>query len=197
MSFGSFQLGYGSSSPLGGSSSLGRSFSLDDFGTGILNFGPERVPESRIEFNKIWDSWRAFERFLEEEEDTLSIELRKVQTLSGNWRYTERRRYVCSRAGTGGQKVYKKKHPEWGRKVDTKLTECKCSLVVKTYHDVETVLGRYRPDHNHPTGLDNIKYMLISRKTRNWIAAMVRGKVDSGHVVSRCALSLSNSSNIL
>jgi hypothetical protein len=121
---------------------------------------------------------------LEEEENTLSIELRKVQVLSGKWRYVERKRYVCSRAGTGGQKAYEKKNPHWERKVDSKLTDCNCSLVVKTYHNVETVLGRYRPDHNHPTGSENIKYTRISRKTRNWIAAMVRGKVDSGHVVS-------------
>lgn len=178
---------------------LGGSISCDfTSGLGILNFDPNRASDSRVEygdyksdqrsgkFNKTWNSWRDFEWFLEEEENTLSIELRKVQTLSGKRRYAERKRYVCSRAGTGGWKAYEKKNPHWERKVDSKLTDCGCSLVVKTYHDVETVLGRYHPDHNHPTGSENIKYTRISCKTRNWIAAMVpsRGKVDSDHVVS-------------
>jgi hypothetical protein len=171
MSFGSFQLQYGGSSPacssstlggsspLGGSSLLGGSSPLGNhssfpynFTSGLrfLNFDPDHVADSRVEygdyksdqrsgqFNKTWDSWRALERFLEEEEITLLIKLQKVQVLSGKWRYVERKRYVCSQAGTGGQKVYEKKNPHWERKVDSKLTDCNCLLVVKTYHNVNT-----------------------------------------------------------
>lgn len=42
------------------------------------------------------------------------------------------------------------------------------------------MLGNYRADHNHPMGQNNLG---LSLKTRNWIAAIVRGKVDSGHIV--------------
>jgi hypothetical protein len=186
MSFGTFQLEYRGSSPVNepGISSEGNPFSLDlRSGLRILDFDPERRDikygdyESDLHsgrYNHTWKSWRAFEQFREQEEDSFSIELRKVQNLTGGLLYKERKPYVCSRAGTGGQKDYEKKNPQWNRKVDSKFTDCKCSLVVKTYHGMETVLGKYRTNHNHPIGAENLKYTRISSKTRYWIAALVR-----------------------
>jgi hypothetical protein len=165
-------------------------------GLGIHYMGSEHLSRPKIRYGDYdsdwqsgkyaWESWEAFERFLEKEEETGSIELRKVKAITGAERYVKRTQYVCACAGTGGQKGYTKKNLDWDRKVKSKLTECPCSLIVKTYHgvdDVHHVLGNYRADHNHPMGQDNLKYTRLSLKTRNWIAAMVRGKVDSGHIV--------------
>lgn len=135
-------------------------------------------------FNRSWDSWESFGSFLKQEQDALSIELLKVQTLSGKHRYIERRLYVCSRGPSGGRRLYDKKHPDRKRKVEKKFTDCMCRLVVKSYHGVSTILGAYYSDHNHAVGTENIKFTRISKETRNWIASMVRGRVDSNHIAS-------------
>lgn len=200
MSLGSFQLTHPvpfEPGILSGGYSHTESVTLDfSSGLGIHYLGSEHPSGPKIrygdyesdrqsgKYNYAWESWEAFERFLEKEEETGSIELRKVKTITGAERYVKRIQYVCARAGTGGQKGYTKKNLDWDRKVNSKLTECPCSLIVKTYYGIDNVLGNYRSDHNHPMGQDNLKYTRLSLKTRNWIAAMVRGKVDSGHIVS-------------
>jgi hypothetical protein len=135
-------------------------------------------------YNRSWCSWEDFTSFLGQEQAANSIELRKVSSTSGAGRYIERIEYVCARYGTGGQKSYDKKHPEWSRKVPNKSTDCPCSLKVKTYHGTGVVLGKYKSAHNHPTGVDNLRFTRISNETRDWIAGMVRMKVKSNHIVS-------------
>lgn len=168
MSFGIFQLEYCGSSPVGkpGISSEGNPFSLDlHSGLWILDFDPGhhniKYSDYESELHSGWynhKSWWAFEWFWEQEEDSLLIELWKVQTLTGGLLYKERMWYVCSHAGTSRQKDYKK-NLQWNWKVNGKFTDCKCSLVVKIYHGTETVLGKYQLDHNHPIGAENVKYM--------------------------------------
>lgn len=130
-----------------------------------------------------WQSWEEFSLFLAQEQASNSIELRKATTRSGALRYVERIVYVCARYGTGGIKKHEKKHPEWSRKVPTKLTDCPCSLKVKTYHGTDIVLGKYSADHNHSTGVDNLRFTRISNTTHEWIAGLVRMKVKSDHIV--------------
>jgi hypothetical protein len=135
-------------------------------------------------YNKSWPSWEEFTLFLAQEQALNSIELRKVSAKTGAERYLERSVYVCARYRTGGKKNYKRKHPEWSQKVPSKSTECPCSLKVKKYHDTPVILGKYDADHNHPTGVDNLRFTRISGTTRDWIAGMVRMHVKSNHIVT-------------
>lgn len=151
---------------------------------GVGKYGDYLYDLRSGKFNKSWTSWRDFEGFLANEQDRLSIEFRKVKTETGKHLFVERMCYLCSRGYTGGHKVYKKKHPDRKRKVEKKFTYCECSIIVKSYHGTETILGKYRPEHNHPVGRENIKFTRISRETRNWIAGKVRGMVSTDHIVS-------------
>jgi len=134
-------------------------------------------------YNKSWCSWEEFLSFLSQEQALNSIELRRVSSKTGAARYMERIVYVCARYGTGGEKDYEKKHPGWSRKVPTKVTDCPCSLKVKKYYDTSVILGKYSGDHNHPIGVDNLRFTRISDATRDWIAGMVRMQVKSDHIV--------------
>lgn len=131
-----------------------------------------------------WGSWEEFFLFLAQEEASKCIELRKVSVKTGADRYLERIAYVCAWSGTGGVKSYEKKHPNWSRKVPSKGTDCPCELVIKTYHNTPMVLGRYCADHNHATGVENLRFTWISDAMRDWIAGMVRMKVKTDHIVS-------------
>ncbi|KAF8074779.1 hypothetical protein FPV67DRAFT_1364291, partial [Lyophyllum atratum] len=82
-----------------------------------------------------------------------------------------------------GEKDYIKKHPTWYFKIPPKRTNCEASLSVKTYHDTPTVLGIYESAHNHPIGGQNLRYTRISGPTCDWIAGMVRMKVQSDHIL--------------
>jgi hypothetical protein len=135
-------------------------------------------------YHMSWGSWEDFLLFLAREEASKCIELRKVSVKLGADRYLERTVYVCARSGTGGEKNYEKKHPNWSRKVPSKGTDCPCELIVKTYHDTPDILGKYNADHNHATGADNLRFTRISDATHDWIAAMVRMKVKSNHIVT-------------
>ena len=76
--------------------------------------------------------------------------------------------FYCSRHGSGGIKSYTRSqlHPNWkDHKNGSKLTKCSASLMVKTYHGPETVLGIYDDEHNHPTGKYNLRYTQISAET--------------------------------
>lgn len=93
-----------------------------------IRYGNHESDRQSGKYNYAWESWEAFVRFLEKEEETGSIELRKVKTIIGAERYVKRTQYVCARAGPGGQKGCTKKNPDWDRKVKSKLTECPCLL---------------------------------------------------------------------
>lgn len=138
---------------------------------------------SSKKYNKSWPSWKEFEEFLATEETTHSIELRRARSNQGGDRYLWRVDYVCSRHGTGGEKSYQKKNPDWERKIPSKRTQCKAHLTVKTYFNTKTVLGIYETRHDHPLGNENLRFTRISDETREWIAGMVRMKVQSDHIV--------------
>ncbi|KAJ7161195.1 hypothetical protein C8R46DRAFT_1285283, partial [Mycena filopes] len=87
------------------------------------------------------------------------------------------------RGGTGGEKIYIKRHPEWTRKCERRRTGCECTLLVKEYPGVSTVLGSYKDDHNHALGNANLRFTSISKDTREYIAGLLRLKVAPEHIV--------------
>ncbi|KAJ7468311.1 hypothetical protein B0H11DRAFT_2306036, partial [Mycena galericulata] len=83
-----------------------------------------------------------------------------------------------------GQKAYTKLHPDWNRKRGPKRTDCKCTLIIKQYPDVPTVLGNYSDTHNHDLGNANLPFTQIPKAAREHIAGLLRMKVAPEHIVS-------------
>jgi hypothetical protein len=135
------------------------------------------------QYNLPWDSMDKTNSWFESERQEKAIELLKVQTLRGGSKYLERLSFVCSRHGTGGETSYIKKNPHWKHKIPPKRTNCPYSLEVKTYPGVSTVLAKYSASHNHEIGNSNIRFTRISKETREWIAGMLRMKVECNHIV--------------
>ncbi|KAJ7746841.1 hypothetical protein DFH07DRAFT_691342, partial [Mycena maculata] len=46
------------------------------------------------------------------------------------------------------------------------------------------VLGSYMSDHNHPTGNANLPFVQIPKETREYIAGLLRQKIDPTHILS-------------
>ncbi|KAJ7247684.1 hypothetical protein C8J57DRAFT_978067, partial [Mycena rebaudengoi] len=125
-----------------------------------------------------FEAWRAAQQL------DNCIELRLTHTFNGLPEYERQLRFVCSRAGTGGNKPYIKIHPEWSRKLSPKRTDCQSSLTVKQYPGISVILGNYREEHNHPTGNANLQFLQIPKDTREYIAGLLRLKVSADHIVS-------------
>ncbi|KAJ7665805.1 hypothetical protein B0H17DRAFT_951239 [Mycena rosella] len=134
-------------------------------------------------YQQQWTSWQEFQKWLCDEQAAKAIELRLVNTNAKSSLYTRKLRYVCSRAGTGGEKEYVKAHPEWNRKRGPKRTACKCSLVVKEYPGTSTILGNYCDMHNHPLGDANLPYTQIPKETREYTAGLLRLRVAPDHIL--------------
>lgn len=130
-----------------------------------------------------WESWTEFQEWLAEEQRTQGIELRLVNTYAGMPEFERQLRFVCSRGGTGGVKPYTKRHPDWNRKIESKLTDCNCRLLVKQYPGLPTVLGNYRAEHDHALGNANLPFTQIPKDTREYIAGLLRLKVSPDHIV--------------
>lgn len=135
-------------------------------------------------YEKQWEDWAAFEKWITSEQEENAIEFCLVNTYQGSNLYIRQLRYVCSRAGTGGQKAYTKLHPDWTRKRGPKRTDCKCNLIVKQYPGRSTILGNYSDGHNHPLGNANLPYTRIPKEARERIAGLLRMKVAPEHIVS-------------
>ena len=43
----------------------------------------------------------------------------------------------------------------------SKRTGCRCKVIIKTYHHVSTVLGWYRTENDHATGVANLMFTCI------------------------------------
>ncbi|KAK7055935.1 hypothetical protein R3P38DRAFT_3170599 [Favolaschia claudopus] len=136
-------------------------------------------------FNLRWENWAGFEQWLGEEQRRKGIELSLVNTYLGEPEFSRKLRYVCSRGGTGGIKTYAKKFPERERKMPNKRTDCACRLLVKQYPGVSVILGDYLDEHDHPLGNANLPFTQIPRETREYIAGLLRLKVDPDHIVRR------------
>ncbi|KAJ7616248.1 hypothetical protein B0H17DRAFT_965728, partial [Mycena rosella] len=115
--------------------------------------------EACPKYNHRWNNWAHSEAWLAQEQQEECVELRLTNTYLGMPVFEQELRYRCSRAGTGGIKVYTKRHPEWERKIPPKRTGCPCMLLVKQYPGVPTILGNYFKEHNHSAGSENLRFM--------------------------------------
>jgi len=109
-----------------------------------------------------WESIDEFHQWHENEQQAHGTELRLAHTASscGSALYTVSQLWVCLRQGTGGEKDYQRKTNWKSRKERKRLDRgCPCQVKIKVYAHTPTILGRYTPDHSHPTGKDNLKHV--------------------------------------
>lgn len=142
-----------------------------------------------------WDSFAEFDVWRWQEELAHSIELVVCRTGAGGWLFVRKKTYCCLRQQTGGQSQYKKKHPDWNRKLESKKTGCRCQITIKLYPHTLTVLGRYDADHDHEVGLANIAYTRMSPAARETINVMLKQKMDHKEIVCKRSESLNNRSD--
>jgi hypothetical protein len=134
------------------------------------------------EFNKLWASLAEFEEWRQEQRRIHSIELLVAKTLRGV-NYSWKRVYKCGREGTGGDKHYQKKNPDQDRKIGTKRTGCACQVVVKAYPGIDTLLGKYIDDHDHPLGINNLIYTRVSDTAKGKARELLQQGVQPRKVV--------------
>ena len=123
-----------------------------------------------------WSSMEEMMSWLKEEEETQVIELRLKEKRVNDVKekaWTVKFYYVCARQGTGGEKKYEKKHPEWGRKVPSKRCTCECHLTIKAYPNTSNILGQYYATHSHPIGDGNAHFTKLPKETHIQIAEML------------------------
>jgi hypothetical protein len=134
-----------------------------------------------------WGSLEEFHAWRTSEERDHGIELR----LSGRRRsdgpiWHESRIYRCSRQGTGGKTKYVRKLKYRPRL--SKRTGCRCRVIVKTYHHVSTVLGWYRTEHDHATGVANFIFTRLPDSTRAYALNLLRRDMSAKEVASNMEL---------
>jgi len=142
------------------------------------------------QYSLSWSSIEEMMTWLQQEEETQVIELCLKEKMINDRKekaWTEKFYYICARQGTGGEKKYKKKHPEWGRKVPSKRCFCECHLTVKAYPNTPNVLGQYHAAHSHPTGDGNARFTRLPEETRVQIAEMLHMGITHDRIV-RCNL---------
>ena len=156
-----------------------------DFGVARVNKGSFDYDREKGGYDLKWTDLAEFDAWRRQQELAYSIELILSRTRSGT-EFTQRRTYRCSRARTGGEKPYQKKHPDWNRKLDSKKTGCRCQLTIKLYSDTPTVLGRYdNADHDHEIGLANIANTRMTHAARMKINEMLTQQIDHKEIVCK------------
>ena len=138
-------------------------------------------------YNLEWESRDDFNKWLTHEQATIGIEIRLSRTYypKNSSLYSKGEIFCCACNGTGGKKHYVKKTAR-ERKIDSKRIEggCPCSVQIKMYPHTDTILGRYNPDHSHPVGKDNLRYIRIRVSTRALIEDWVHYGVTDLKIVS-------------
>jgi hypothetical protein len=134
-----------------------------------------------------WRSLEEFHTWRKGEERDHGIEL----LLSGTRRsdgpiWRESRSYSCSRQGTGGKTKYVRKRMYRTR--SSKRTGCRCRVIIKTYYHVSTVLGWYRTEHDHATGVANFMFTRLPDSTRAYALNLLRRQMSAKEVVSNTEL---------
>jgi hypothetical protein len=138
-------------------------------------------------YNLEWESRADFNQWLTHEQAAIGIEIRVSKTRHSRTHelYSMCETLRCARNGTGGKSRYVKKTTR-ERKIDSKRIEggCPCYVQIKTYPHTDTILGKYNPDHSHPTGKDNLMYIRIRVNTRELIESWVHYGVTDQEIVS-------------
>jgi hypothetical protein len=145
----------------------------------ITNDRQERRPTHE------WNSLEEFHAWRINEELDHSIELLLSSTRhSVGPLWDEKRTYSCSRQGTGGKTKYVRKCIDRSRKRPSKRTGCKCSVRIKTYPHVSTILGWYKSEHDHAIGVANLMYTRLRDSTRGYVMNLFRRQMSPKEVVS-------------
>lgn len=132
-----------------------------------------------------WNSLDEFQTWRTIQELEHGIELRLIRTYSaGSPLWREKRIYVCSRQGTGGKSNYIRKRVDRIRSRPSKRTGCRCRIIVKTYHHVPTVLGWYKAEHDHATGVANLRFTRLPDSTRAYVSSLLRKQMKPKEIVS-------------
>ena len=160
-----------------------------DFGLARKNQGSFDYDREKGGYSLEWANLAEFDAWRRQEEIAYSIELVVSKRSSGK-EFTQKTTYRCSRARTGGEKPYEKKHPDRNRKFDSKKTGCRCQITIKRYSHTPTVLGRYDADHDHKIGLANIAHTRISAAARIEINKMLTQQIDHREIVCKRSQSL-------
>jgi hypothetical protein len=143
-------------------------------------------------FDLEWDSPEDFHKWRESEQRAHGVELRVCHTRrpQGSAKsavFSGSQLFVCARQGTGGIKEYKRKTKRESHQ-DSKRIDggCPCRVLIKIYPHTRTILGRYTPDHSHPTGKDNLRYVRIRIPTVEQIMGLIRLGLSDREIV--CAI---------
>ena len=130
-----------------------------------------------------WEDLSSFHMWHWEEELAHSIELITSSTVSGGHLWLQKCVYVCVRQLSSGSNKYNKKFSHCFQKISTKKTGCHCQIVIKHYHSMPMVLGRYISRHDHDLSLSNIAYMCLSHMAWETVKTMLIQQIDRRAIV--------------
>ena len=130
-----------------------------------------------------WAGITEFDTWLKEEQLAKLIKFILSRTKMVIRLWSRKQTYVCLHQMSRGQKQYNKKLPDWQHKFDSKKTDCQCQIEIKSYPHTETILGRYKEDHDHEIQSANIPYTCLSQAARDKIKVMLKQKVDQKEIV--------------
>ena len=138
-------------------------------------------------YNLEWESRADFNDWLTHEQAAVGIKIQVSKTRQSKacQLYSTCEIFRCAHNGTGGKKNYMKK-TACERKINSKHIEggCPCFVQIKTYPHTDTILGKYHPDHSHPTGKDNLKYIWIRVSMCDLMEIWVHYGVTDQEIVS-------------
>ena len=137
-----------------------------------------------------WDNDAAFLAWRTTEESEKGIELNVSGVEHSDsliWR--ERRVFRCSHERSGGKWNYVCT-TQSGCKIKSKKTGCRCCLTIKKYPHTETILGKYKEEHDHTIGDPNLRFTRLSDETKTLVMDMVHLGIDA-NIIVRVAITYS------
>jgi hypothetical protein len=97
--------------------------------------------------------------------------------------WLQQHEFVCARQGSGSQKKYVPKNPEWQCNIPSKRSGCPCCLTVKMYSGTSEILSMYKTEHSHGIADDNIKFTHLSKESRRHITNLLELGVENDWIV--------------
>ncbi|KAH9045983.1 hypothetical protein EDB84DRAFT_1435760 [Lactarius hengduanensis] len=136
-------------------------------------YGSITYDRKKGEMSLEWANEDEFRTWLAAEEDKNTIKFilsRTEQSNSPNWR--ARREYKCLREFSGRKTERENTNPR-DRKIPSMKTGCRCLLSVKLYPHTETIPGKYKAQHDHALGKDNLRFLRLSDNIKKLVMEMV------------------------